>query len=578
MKHLLKQLNFSYLVLFLAASFINNNILGNNSKSVFDVTYIANSGFLIEAGGKKVLIDALFDPVFKDYLAPSPEIIQAMTEAREPFIEIELVLITHPHGDHFNPQRVITFLQGHPGCRLVAHTHTISRMRDADHFEKVRTQIHEIDLQQGTSTKAVVNGINLDILCLDHAHNNGNPSSNLAFSVDMGGTRFLHMGDALIDQNIEYLNAFPFNKKHIQLLFIEYFDRSQTSQQFIANTIKPSRIVAMHIPPAGLTEGMKKIYETYPYAIVFKQSMEQRSLPIEVDYHTLTGDYLGQTPPGDTPVVFARGLVSTDDLEHSAPMFSPDGNEVFWHVNRPPGPNNKDWINFTKTMRRIGNRWTVPETSPFKHPFYSIDGKRLYFLRLGDSEGPYYVDKKDNHWGEPQRIDLIDRFPELKWIYITSVTRNGTLYFTGISEGLGTQHNHGIYRVEPVNGEYAKPELLPSCINRPPFNNWTPFIAPDESYLIFSSNRTGSLDEYGDLFISFHDGDADTWSEPISMEEPVNTSRQERLPSVSLDGRYLFFTRYNPPHNQDIFWVNAKIIEKLKANVVQEQRLETTTP
>ena len=44
----------------------------------------------------------------------------------------------------------------------------------------------------------------------------------------------------------------------------------------------------------------------------------------------LYGGYLGQAPPGDTPVVFARGIVSDTLLQHSAPAFSPDGNEVFW--------------------------------------------------------------------------------------------------------------------------------------------------------------------------------------------------------------------------------------------------------
>lgn len=48
------------------------------------------------------------------------------------------------------------------------------------------------------------------------------------------------------------------------------------------------------------------------------------------EFTDLKGDYLGQTPPDDTPVVFAPGIVSTDDLEHSPAIFSPDGNEVYW--------------------------------------------------------------------------------------------------------------------------------------------------------------------------------------------------------------------------------------------------------
>ena len=86
--------------------------------------------------------------------------------------------------------------------------------------------------------------------------------------------------------------------------------------------------------------------------------MERRSLAIEVDFHNLSGEYFGQTPPGATPEVFARGIVSTDANEHSVPSFSPDGNEVFWWANRWPGTDNKEWELMSMTMRRENGRWS----------------------------------------------------------------------------------------------------------------------------------------------------------------------------------------------------------------------------
>ena len=106
---------------------------------------------------------------------------------------------------------------------------------------------------------------------------------------------------------------------------------------------------------------------------------------------------------------------------------------------------------------------------------------------------------------------------------------------------------------------------MPECINSTVVLDWTPYIAPDDSYLIFSSHREGEFGD-GDLYISFHDRSADTWSEPINMGEPINTRVQERFPAVSPDGKYLFFTRYNPPHSQDIFWVSAEVIDDIKKN------------
>ena len=79
------------------------------------------------------------------------------------------------------------------------------------------------------------------------------------------------------------------------------------------------------------------------------------------EFTDLYGDYLGQTPPGDTAVIFAPGVVSTDIRQHSAPAFSPDGNEVYWMVQRLPTSSDPNYHYYGMGMRRINNRWTVPD-------------------------------------------------------------------------------------------------------------------------------------------------------------------------------------------------------------------------
>jgi len=277
----------------------------------------------------------------------------------------------------------------------------------------------------------------------------------------------------------------------------------------------------------------------------------------------LYGDYLGQTPPDDTPVVFARGIVSGDYQEHGAPAFSPDGNEVFWQTNQRPKSENEKWLNFPKMMRRIGNRWTAPEASPYGDgAVFSPDGKRLYFGSKEKGEDPYYVEKQGNRWSEPKYVGLVSRFPELQCAYFPSIASNGTLYFMGYLKGQWA--DIGIYRAELINGEYAKPELLPSSINTMGgIRNWTPFIAPDESYLIFCSTRGLPSSDQGDLFICFRQPDG-SWPEPISLGTLINTNQLERFPAVSPDGKYLFFTRDTPDHDEDVYWVSAKLIDRLK--------------
>lgn len=298
---------------------------------------------------------------------------------------------------------------------------------------------------------------------------------------------------------------------------------------------------------------MKKEFYIIILFLIVKSSFGQ-------EFTDLKGDYLGQPLPGETPVVFARGIVSDSLLQHGAPTFSPDGNEVFWWT-----ANRNDGLLKTKpslrTMRRVNNKWTMPEKTPYLgEPFFSPDGKRLYFSAL---DGSNFIERQENGWSEPKSVGLVARFPEIKMVYWPSITRNGTLYFNGYAEGF--KFNIAIYRSELINGEYTKPELLPFHINIPGdyMLNQTPYIAPDESCLIYCSRSFTPVDDHGDIYICFRQPNG-SWTDRIKLDDQINTKGMERFPSVSPDGKYFFFNRYDPIYDEDVYWVSASFIDSLR--------------
>jgi len=99
----------------------------------------------------------------------------------------------------------------------------------------------------------------------------------------------------------------------------------------------------------------------------------------------------------------------------------------------------------------------------------------------------------------------------------------------------------------------------------PDGREYCPFIAPDESFLIFSRDcrRFDSEGKTigGDkkLMISYRNSDG-TWLEAIDMGPLFANTR---FPSVSPDGKYLFFTKFTEGSREDFYWVDAKIIKAL---------------
>jgi Tol biopolymer transport system component len=310
------------------------------------------------------------------------------------------------------------------------------------------------------------------------------------------------------------------------------------------------------------------------------------------DFPALKGSYLGQKPPGMTPEIFAPGIISTRHYENSI-TFSPDGNEIYYAIaSRAAGRGNLFVILFTKKENK---RWIRPQVTSFSgkyvdgFPCISPDGKHLYFSSyrpLEENGEPkndwdiWAVDKTDHGWSEPYNLDPQINTDERE--SSPTVTLDGTMYFKRSGSGYSN-----IYRSRPVNGKYSEPEILSNSINSET-SEAHPFIAPDESYLLFSSWRRQDGFGEADIYVSFRKSDG-TWTEAVNLGEKINTSAHENCPIISPDGRFLFFNSYKNDENQssywkkplsydevlkkldtiyngfpNIYWVDAKIIEDLK--------------
>jgi Tol biopolymer transport system component len=145
-----------------------------------------------------------------------------------------------------------------------------------------------------------------------------------------------------------------------------------------------------------------------------------------------------------------------------------------------------------------------------------------------------------------------------------TIARSKTIYFHRVGK-----NSYDIFRAESVNGKYNPAEKLGDAINTTDFIEGEPFVAPDESFLIFVSagraDRIAADSNTCDLYISFRKNNGE-WTPAKIMGSKVLSESEENWPRVSPDGKYLFFSSNrdkNPPF-PDIYWINAGIIDELK--------------
>jgi len=284
-----------------------------------------------------------------------------------------------------------------------------------------------------------------------------------------------------------------------------------------------------------------------------------------VAFPVLRGPYLGQPAPGRAPTLFAPDIVSTHTFQHGTVAFSPDGTEAFWASSFPevePGSVHGAIM----TSRLVNGRWTVPERAPFSQPrvgddvpFFHPDGTRLFFIsrRDGGGESIWWVDRTRAGWSEPRRVEGGPNTKGMHWQF--SVAADGSIWFNSADPGGAGRGD--LYVSHLANGRYQDPVSLGAPVNSE-FDEAAPFIAPDQSYLLFM--RTGGPGSVGfvDLYVSFRNADG-TWSAPRNLGTPVNTPAAEICPIVSPDGRHLFFNS-SRGGNDDNYWVDAAVIEELR--------------
>jgi L-ascorbate metabolism protein UlaG (beta-lactamase superfamily) len=243
---------------------------GGEVARTITVTYIGNEGFMVEMGGTKVLVDALSRSEF--YASPSDSLVRALMEGRPPYDGIGHLLVTHPHPDHFNRALVSGFLRSNAATRFIAAGPVCDRMV-ADGIPAA--QCSPINLALGE--RAVIRDGHTEVMAVRLPHGWNPEEENLAFLVKAHGRTVLHVGDALLTAAAGHLRTLPWDSLSVDILFLEFFDRSSETQEIIEQLIRPAVVVLMHIPP-GEEDTIRNAQEkVHPRTVVFAREGEART-------------------------------------------------------------------------------------------------------------------------------------------------------------------------------------------------------------------------------------------------------------------------------------------------------------
>jgi hypothetical protein len=297
------------------------------------------------------------------------------------------------------------------------------------------------------------------------------------------------------------------------------------------------------------------------------------------DFPLLQGPYFGQKPPGTTPEIFLPEVFTMYRYLHGRLVFSPDGKEVLWVITTTAGDGSPIEKRLFIKQKEDGS-WAPPLDSFLSSaqkengPCYSADGKRLYYQsraplgRNGENKDIdiWYRERKGEDWSGPHNIGApVNTAADESQPWVTG---NGSIFFCRDNETIvkGQAGGADIYCSEYANGGYSAPVLLGAEINSE-FAETEPTMAPDNSYLLFISNRPGGFSRMMNLYVSFRTP-AGGWTKARCLSHELKIENIW-FPTLTYDGKNLIFCGgYPKPNdgyaNSSYYWLDTKLITDLK--------------
>ena len=282
-----------------------------------------------------------------------------------------------------------------------------------------------------------------------------------------------------------------------------------------------------------------------------------------VGYGLESDGRLGATAKPYAPDFFGK----LNKLTRFGTAISDDGTECYFAVALNQGGRFREEIRFTR--RKEDGSWTEPQAlfpneKKYKYvdPHFSPDGQQLYFIYtkpVDVKQAPdrqrfdiWYVERKDDGWSEPVNLGAPISTNNAEE-YFVSLTTDRTIFF---GSNRADRNNFDLYSARlSSDGRYEEPQLLPGKVNTNKYEADV-FVAPDESYVVFSSSGREEGLGQGDLYVSFKDA-AGSWGAGVNLGDKVNSDQQEFAPSISRDQKALFFSRAGVLH-----WVSTSVIEE----------------
>ncbi len=218
------------------------------------ISYVSNAGVLLSFDKKNILIDGFCNSVVPIFKNPPVELKTQFIGGISPDKNIDIILFTHHHSDHFDPQTTVKFLKHNPNTVVITNNDAIREIRKQQ-SGLANIQLIQAGAPMGLSENLhIIDGVKIQAIPLLHDGDKYRDIQNFAYLIEADGKRILHVGDAKpVGENYADLNL---TDKNLDLLIAPFpYVGLSAARRIIKKYINPQKIAVVHFPYRELDSG-----------------------------------------------------------------------------------------------------------------------------------------------------------------------------------------------------------------------------------------------------------------------------------------------------------------------------------
>jgi L-ascorbate metabolism protein UlaG (beta-lactamase superfamily) len=233
------------------------------ARDTLRVTYVGNTGFVVQGKQGKVIIDGLLGSKGAAYYdMPSDSIVSLMRSARPPFGDIDIIAVTHWHDDHFDASVVAQHMIHNPRSELLCTRQVADRLATQPDYAVIERRVTVVDIPVDSVVPFAKAGISARILSSMHGSYYDVDSAgetvdihretvNLEFLFDLGGQSVFHCGDAAMPDRYRY-RLLGLGQDSLDVAFVQTWSCQELPsfrEKLVREELLPRRIFFTHMAP-----------------------------------------------------------------------------------------------------------------------------------------------------------------------------------------------------------------------------------------------------------------------------------------------------------------------------------------